>query len=417
MRSYRPFFLLIIVAAAAAAATWSNAMRLPAPVPQPAQAVDYQQQIEKAKTASTAINAFGFKLLSDVTAHQQHRNVFLSPLSVFTAMAMTEGGAGGKTREALRAGLSVPSTVTEDQLHDSASALLKSLQAQKGAELAIANALWSDPKLPLDTGFIERCRKFYEADATTLNFESPGAANTINNWVKEHTRGKIPTIVTPEIVRAAQAILTNAVYFKGRWEYQFPKGQTKDGEFHLANGRQKKVPMMHHYAIEGGYRSGNGFEAAALPYKNTTIELYAILPAPGKSPEEVMGNLSLDKLRYPAEPNELDLKLPRFTMDFGAALKAPLERMGMSVTFQPGADFRPMGSDKFFISDVLHKTRLEVDEEGTVAAAATATVMAATAVRPLPKQKKVLVFDRPFGIVLCDLQTGAVLFAGVVYEP
>jgi serine protease inhibitor len=115
-------------------------------------------------------------------------------------------------------------------------------------------------------------------------------------------------------------------------------------------------------------------------------------------------------------PDELDLKLPKFTLDFGAGLKAPLDRMGMASAFRAGADFTPLGSSKFYIGEVLHKTRLEVDEEGTVAAAATAITMRATAVMR-PKQKKTLVFDRPFGLLLCDTQTGAILFAGVIYDP
>lgn len=144
--------------------------------------------------------------------------------------------------------------------------------------------------------------------------------------------------------------------------------------------------------------------------------MYAILPAAGKSPEEVLRKISVEALRSPARRNELDLKLPRFNLDFSAGLKDPLTQLGMGPAFQPRGDFVPLGSPKFYVGDVLHKTRLEVDEEGTVAAAATGVAILATAVRAQP-EKKVLVFDRPFALLLCDVQTGAILFAGVVYEP
>lgn len=374
-------------------------------------------QNEGTQPASKAINAFGLKLVTGVAAQETHKNVFVSPLSVFAALAMAETGSAGQTQKAIRETLAVPPSISEDALHESVSALLKSLPSQKGVELSIANALWSDAQWPLKTSFVDQCRKFYEADATTLDFNHASTvADTINHWVKEKTKGKIADIVTPATIQASKAILTNAVYFKGGWEYTFDKNQTQPWTFHLVDGKEKKVPLMHRSSIKGAYRSGDGFEAAALPYENSAMRLYAILPAKGKSPEQVLATIQVEKLSTPSEPNELDLRLPRFTLDFSIALKTTLGHMGMSPAFRTEADFRPMGPLNFFITDVLHKTRLEVDEEGTVAAAATA-VIAAGAAMPRPMPKKVLVFDRPFAILLYDGQTGTILFAGVIYEP
>jgi serpin B len=335
------------------------------------------------------------------------------------ALAMTESGAAGRTQAAMRQALAVPADLSEDALHASAASLLQSLRAQKGVDLFIANALWSDPRLPLAPAFVERCRKLYEADATTLNLANPAAADTINGWVKQKTQGMIPAIVSPAALAGSLAVLTNAVYFRGRWEYQFGKNETQEGDFHLANGREdrlKKVHFMHRESIPGAYRSGDGYEGAALPYESSEMRLYAILPAPGKSPEEVLAKMSLDKIDAPSEPVDLELRLPRFTLDYSASLSDSLRRMGMALAFQ-GGDFAPMGSPKFFISDVLHKTRLEVDEEGTRAAAATSVIMAATSAMPRKREKKTLVFDRPFALLLRDIQTGAILFAGVIYDP
>jgi serpin B len=387
--------------------------------------VDQQKpRADMPEMAAATINKFGLDLLAGMD-RGKHENVFISPLSIFFALAMTESGAAGQTAEAMRSALRVPIEVTEEEIHQSGSELMTSLQSQKGVQLSIANALWSDARLPLSPAFVDRCRVLYHADATTLDLAGHGAADTINAWVKQKTHDKIPTIVTPADVRASLAVLTNAVYFKGGWEYTFDKSETKEGDFHLAagdaagnkEGGTRKVHFMHRELIRRGYRSGPGYEAAVLPYASSSIVLYAILPAPGAAPQEVLTSESLYNLRFSREAPDLELKLPKFTLDFGASLSAPLQGMGMAPAFRPGANFTPLGSSKFYIGDVLHKTRLEVDEEGTVAAAATAVTMRATAVRPRPTEKKTLVFDRPFALLLCDTRTGAILFAGVVFDP
>jgi serpin B len=368
--------------------------------------------------AAGAVNGFGLKLFEELSSHAQQKNLFISPLSIYFALAMTESGAGGSTRTVMRDTLAVRAEVSEDALHHSSAALLKSLQSQKGVQLAIANALWSDARLPLAPAFVKRCHDQYQADATSLDFASPTAAGTINAWVKKKTEGKIPEIVTPADLRATEAMLTNAVYFKGGWQYKFDKSETKEGDFHLAGegpeGKSKKVQFMHNATIPHAYQSGAGFEAAVLPYKSSSIQLYAILPAPGKTPEEALSEAA--KQAFSGGSSDLDLKLPRFTLNFDAKLKAALERLGMAPAFQRNADFKPMGSARFYIGDVLHKTRLEVDEEGTVAAATTAVEMRAAMAMRRP-EKKILVFDRPFALLLRDGATNTILFAGVVYDP
>ena len=366
------------------------------------------------------MNTFGLKLLADLAADKPQQNVFVSPLSVFAALAMAETGSAGETSATLRRVLAVPQAENEAEFHNSTSALLKSLEAQKDVTLSIANALWSDSKFPLSPNFIQQCRTLYEADATTLNFTDPTAAKTINAWVSRNTKGKIPTIVDEGALRQAAAVLTNAVYFKGLWAKPFPKSLTQDAPFHLANGQEKKVPMMRDSDIKDAYRSGNGFEAAVLPYKSSHpggsgIVLIAVLPAKGTSPEAALAGIDVKKL-YSSESARLDLRLPKFTTDYSASLRPALEKLGMGTAFSRQADFKPMGSPNFYISDVLHKTKLEVDEEGTVAAAATSTFMVKSI--PLhPEQPKTLVFDRPFGVLLWDTRGGAILFAGVIYDP
>ena len=378
-----------------------------------------QERQADSKIAVAAQNRFGLRLLELEAARNREKNLFLSPLSVFLALAMTEAGAAGKTRAAMRHALSVPEAASDQELETAASALMHDLQAQRDVVLTIANALWADRKMPLDAAFVEKCQKLFNAQSMNVSFsDAAAAAGQINAWVNDKTQGKIPTIVTPDAVRSAGAVLTNAVYFQGRWREKFRKEDTQDGLFHLTAGKQKKVPFMHQSGLRGAYRSGRNYEGAELRYGYSSTAMYVVLPAPGKSPVEVMAGIDVGALIGGYGSTELELKLPRFTIDFSQSLRPSLEKLGMSVAFHyPGAEFQPMGSPLFYISDVLHKTRLEVDEEGTIAAAASAVIMMVGAGRPQKVEKKQLTVDRPFGVLLCDTQSHAILFAGVVWEP
>jgi serpin B len=303
-------------------------------------------------------------------------------------------------------------------MHEAASSLLQSLRSQTAADIAIANAIWSDPTMPLAPAFIEKCKTLYDADAKSLEFSKPDAADVINAWVNEKTKTKIPKIVTPDIVASARALLTNAVYFAAKWRNKFQEENTTDADFHLTNGTTKKIRMMRQPSIRGGYKSGDGYEAVTLAYMESAIAMYAILPSAGVAPEQALSKAQPASLIDQNQPFDVDLRLPRFTVDYETKLADPLSTMGMRIAFRyPGADFAPMGSPLFYIGEVLHKTRLEVDEKGTVAAAATAVVMRAGAAMLRKQEIKVLVFDRPFALMICDSSTGAVLFEGVVYEP
>lgn len=382
---------------------------------------DASELTARAQVASAAQTAFGLRLLGTLAKEGPHHNVFVSPSSVFLALGMLESGAAGGTRSALRGTLSVPQDVSEAALHESASALSSLLQQPGGAELSIANALWADRRVTLAPDFVALCRQIYHAHAETLDFNNPDAADTINAWVKANTGNKIADIVSARAVSGSVAILTNAVYFKGKWQHPFDKKLTQNGAFHRADRTEKQAPMMHQPGLKNVYLSGDGYEAAVLPYGPPQMDegglvLCVLLPQPGNDVADVLAKVDVRRLLDHEEPVELDLRLPRFTLDFSASLKMALAQMGMRVAFDYGAaDFSPLGSREFFVGDVLHKTRLEVDEEGTVAAAATAIL--APMGMPRPLDKKVMTVDRPFALLLCDRQTGAVLFAGLVYDP
>jgi len=372
------------------------------------------EQGETMEIAVAAQRTFGLHLLRELVDRKPAQNVFISPVSVFLALQMTANGAAGTTQTAMRKTLALP--YRDAAALNASSADLVSLL--KTDALKIANALWADQHFTLAPDFVKLCKSAFDAQAATLNFADPKAAAEINDWVKTNTNGKITNIVTPDAVKKAAVLLTNAVFFAATWRTEFDPSATADAAFHKADGSSKTLPMMHQSRLTGAYRSGAGFEGAMLRYKESGIFFYALLPQPGHTPKDVLASLDPDHLTdLPAE-FDLDLKLPRFSLDFEASLVDDLKKMGMDVAFHyPGADFVPMGSKEFYISDVIHKTRLEVDEKGTVAAAATAVTMRAGAVMRQQREKKILVFDRPFAVLIGDSQTGAVLFAGAIEDP
>jgi serpin B len=376
----------------------------------------FDQTVENVQIAVAAERTFGRELVRGIIERKPRQNVFISPLSVFLALHMAENGAGGDTRTAMRKTLALPD-LDAAGLNASTAALLAGLKSRNPDALNIANALWADRRFTLDPEYVKLCTTLFGASAATLDFRDARAAAEINDWVKGETKGKIGNIVTADAVAKAAVILTNAVYFAASWRTEFSPSQTQTAGFHLTGGGEKSVPMMHQPRIAGAYRAGGNFEGALLQYKQSSIFLYALLPREGKTPAEVLGSLDLEHLTGGAADFDLDVKIPRFSLDFSASLAEYLEKMGMGVAFHyPGADFRPMGSGEFVISDVIHKTRLEVDEKGTVAAAATAVTMTAAAMRQ-PHPVKTLVFDRPFVVLIGDSQTGALLFAGAIENP
>jgi serpin B len=376
----------------------------------------FDQNVDTVQIAAAAERSFGRELLLEMVARKPRQNVFISPLSVFLALHMAENGAAGATRTAMRKTLALPDLEPE-ALNASTAALVAGLKSRNPAALNIANALWADRRFTLDPDYVKLCTTLFGASAASLDFRDARAAAEINDWVKSETKGKIANIVTADAVAKAAVILTNAVYFAASWRTEFSPSQTQTAGFHLTGGGEKSVPMMHQARITGAYRTGGNFEGALLQYKQSSIFLYALLPREGKTPGEVLGSMDLEHLTAGPAEFDLDLKIPRFSLDFSASLAEYLEKMGMGLAFRyPGADFKPMGSGEFVISDVIHKTRLEVDEKGTVAAAATAVTMTAAAMMQR-REAKTLVFDRPFAVLIGDSQSGALLFAGAIENP
>lgn len=370
--------------------------------------------VQKVAGANTK---FTFSLLDRLTAAKPGENVFISPYSVSNAMSLVLNGAAGSTYHGIEKGLGLDSTPLAN-VNRGNSLLLPSLEnPDPQVELSVANALWARRGLPLSTSFTERCRTYYGATASTLDFGQPStAASTINGWVGDNTHGKIDSIVSPDDLVRADAVLTNAVYFHGKWTDQFDKANTQTQQFHHEDGTQKSIPLMSEETTVP-YLENSRFQAVSLPYGSKRMSLYVILPKKGVKLGSVIKDLDAKAWSNTVDamqPTEITVQLPRFKVEYAVLLNKPLIDLGMGPAFRDEADFTPMGLRNSAISAVYHKALIEVDEEGTTAAAATAVVVAMAAVAMPPTTVRI---DHPFFCAIRDNATGTILFAGAIYDP
>ncbi|HEY7181390.1 MAG TPA: serpin family protein [Blastocatellia bacterium] len=388
-------------------------------VAQPAEITRPNNSANMNSNLAAASNAFGFDLFQQLLRQAANENVFFSPLSVTVALGMTYNGAAGETKTGMARALKIEGMSLAD-LNRASAELLKALKSSDPKiELAVANSLWTRGGMRFNEDFLERARQFYGAEISPLDFNNPQSAATINRWVSGATKGKIGRIID-QINPQQVMFLINAVYFKGQWQRRFEQTLTKEQPFHLPDGREQPAPMM---AQSGNYLylRGDKFQAVSLPYGNGGVSLYLFLPDQGSSLDEFLKGLSYQKweewiTNFTKTPG--DVKLPRFKLDYEKTLNDPLKDLGMGVAFNPQkADFSGIHAEKdLYISEVKHKAVVEVNEEGTEAAAATSVGVATTSVRE-PRERFTFIADRPFLMAIRDSQTGAILFMGTLMEP
>lgn len=364
-----------------------------------------------------ANNQFGFDLFNQLQSTDKDKNIFFSPLSIATALEMTYNGAAGETKEAMARTLKLEG-MKQIEVNQASANLMKSLKStDPKIELAITNSLWAKQGVKFKEDFLARNRQFFGAEIASLNFADPKAKTTINNWVSKSTKGKIPSIID-QIQRDQVLFLINAIYFKGLWEKKFDKALTKNEPFHLLSGSQKQAPMMSQSGTYNYYR-GDKFQAVSLPYGKGSTSLYLFLPDKGSSLSQLMKEFQKCEQwikSFRSTPG--DVKIPRFKMEYEKSLNETLKALGMDVAFIPNkADFSGMKDGRdLFISEVKHKAIVEVNEEGTEAAAATSVGVSLTSIRPV-EERFTFVADHPFLIAIRDEKTGAILFMGAVVDP
>lgn len=374
-----------------------------------------KQPPEAAVKLAKADNAFGLKLFKKL--HKDGKNTFISPTSIATAMQMAGQAAGGDTRAEMDKAMGLDGI---DAL-ESNKALMAELQSRQGVKLAIANSIWADPsRVSMNPEYVKEVQDYFAAEARVEDFSNPETLDVINGWIAGKTNDLIKDMLD-KIDPSTISYLINAIYFKGDWTDKFKKEDTRDADFHLADGSTKQVKLMSR-KDEIKYAEDDKAQIACLPYgKDGNSAMWIVLPKEGTSLDSLVTGLSEDQLKgwqKRAWEREGTLKLPRFKLRYKETLNDCLQGVGIVKAFDVGqADFKRMGESKLgpiFIGRVLHEAVVIVNEEGTEAAAATIVEMKAGGMPPKPWT---MTCDRPFLFFITDEPTGAILFMGTCYNP
>jgi serine protease inhibitor len=361
---------------------------------------------------------FGLTLFDHLRQASPEQNVLVSPTSVALALALAYNGAEGDTQAAIATALQIQG-LDIDQINQGNQALTQHLtQLDPEVALEIANSLWINQQLPVRDDYIERMQTAYGAEVAVLDFSLPATRDRINSWVKQHTHDRIPTIVD-QLPAEQLLVLVNAVYFKGAWSEAFDPDRTAERPFTLGNGDTIQHPLMAQND-DYLYLETDQFQAISLPYGNESLSFEVILPAADTDLATVADQLSADT--WQGWMNQMrsrpgTIQLPRFQFEYETNLIPTLEAMGMGVAFDPSkADFSGLTPLSAVINQVRHKTFIEVNEEGTEAAASTAIGIMPTSIQ-IPEEPFQMVVDRPFIAAIRDRQTGTLLFVGAIVDP
>lgn len=365
------------------------------------------------KNLAQAHNAFGFNLIRDLN-HDHHDNLFISPTSIALALSMVYNGANGETQQGMAQTMQVQS-LDMSQLNQESLGLIKQLKnPDEGVELAIANSVWARKGVSFKPGFLKIVEDYYLAQSKVLDFTDPKAPEQINSWVSDNTHGKILSIVD-KIPSDMVMYLINATYFKGTWTTSFDKKLTEDKSFTPGSGPPKQLPLMRQ-KNELSYYANDDFQSVSLPYgKNKQLSMYVFLP---KNLQQFTDSLDLSKWNQwmsQYKSTEGTILLPKFKLEYEAGLNDVLTKLGMGVAFSEKADFSAIGSN-LKISQVKHKTYVDVNEEGTEAAAVTSIGVEITSVQP-DKKTFYMEVNKPFFFAIVDNKSGEILFLGVMHNP
>jgi serine protease inhibitor len=372
---------------------------------------------EKAARLVDVNNQFGLDLYREIyVAEKEARNLMVSPLSVALALAMTYNGAETTTREAMEIALRLKG-FTSEEINVAYQSLVKELASlDPKVLLSIANSIYYRKDFQVEKTFVDLNKKFYDAEVSPLDFSSPSAVDVINGWVNTKTKGKI-TEILKEITPNQVMFLLNAIYFKGIWAKEFNKKSTAELPFYPSQGKSVSVPMMMRTDTLD-YAANDLFSAIRLPYGSGNFNMFVFLPK-GDDVSGFIKQLSPENwsawMKLFRETQTVEIRMPRFKFAYEIKLNDVLTNMGMGIAFTSAADFRGINrSGGLNIDYVKHKTFVEVNEEGTEAAAVTIVAIEKNMVGP---EKIMFTVDRPFFFVITEKSTGAILFMGTVKDP
>jgi len=363
-------------------------------------------------------NKFAFELYSQLSK-SENGNVFYSPYSIFSALAMTYEGARGKTAEEMKSVFHFPEL---DILRPNFAVIYNEInKGAKEYELRTGNALWVQHDFPLLNDYTSIVERYYGGKTANLDFvkETEKSRQIINRFIEEQTNKKIKDLIPPGYLNIlTRLVLTNAIYFKGTWQWQFDVSETTIGDFKITPDNIIKVPMMKMRPEKAtfNYAETEDLQILELPYKGNKISMLILLPR--RDLNSIESSLTAEKLNeYKSKMKNTKLtliSLPKFEFDCKYFLEDVLSTLGMSTVFSEEADFSGMtGSRNLFIDQVIHQAYVMVDEKGTEAAGATAVVMKGLSVA----EPIVFRADHPFIFLIQEKATGIILFVGKVVNP
>lgn len=363
-------------------------------------------------------NRFGLKLFKQITATEPaDQNVFISPLSVSMALGMTYNGANGTTRDAMAQTLELQDLTIEEANAAYRSLIKELVNLDPGVRFNLANSIWHRDDWTFEQPFLNTCQEYFDAEVRGLDFNDPGSVDVINGWIEDATNGKIEDVIQA-IDPLSVMFLINAIYFKGTWLYEFNPDDTRDETFYGVDGAELPCRMM---AMEGDlpYRETDLYQAVDLPYGDGPFRMTIFLPKSDHTVDELIAALDAQNwygwLNF--EERGIALFMPKFKIEYKLKMKPILSALGMEVAFDPyQANFTNMHkSGSLYINEVTHQTFVEVNEEGTEAAAVTVVDMwtqSAGGGSALPMQ-----VDRPFFFVIRENKSNTLLFMGKIVDP
>jgi serpin B len=384
---------------------------------------------EDTEAVANANNRFAFDLYSRLAKAQEYTgsNLFFSPFSLSSALAITYEGAKGKTADEIRSVFYFPENDTGRRLGFAGlNAGINS--GDPSYSLHTANALWAERTYPFLTEYVGTAEHYYSAKTTNLDFKGhpEDSRITINTWVEDKTEDRIRDLIPAGVIDPmTRLVITNAIYFKGDWVKQFDKNKTADTEFRTAPGKTVTIPMMQQ-TDEGAvylYAENSDLQMLSMPYEHTTgkeLSMIILLPKADDltTTEAFLNADTLSALQQAATSRRVMVYFPKYTLETKYSLPDTLGAMGMPTAFTGNADFSGMdGTKDLLISDVIHQAFVDINEEGTEAAAATAVVMKLVAAPANPEPVPVFRADHPFIFLIQDDETGSILFMGRVVNP
>lgn len=366
------------------------------------------------------MNRYGFEVLRDLYSDE---NIAVSPASLELALLMTSEGAINETRQEMLDALCM-SGISDKEILESAAQLMWRANIN-GMEAA--NSLWPQKDFGFDQAFLDICADSFMADLFTVDFikDASGATGAINEWVNEKTHGKIPEVLSSPLSTDTRLVLVNTLYYLGNWAVPFSEDNTYDQTFYGTAG-ESQVPFMHD-TRDVEYTEGETYQLISVPFQGDAEEegpfaMAFILPRPDASMEDVINELTEDgfSTKIAAIGNEeVIISIPKFEFEYGTSVAEIMQSRGMNLAFDQNAEFDDMTGNEndLFISDIIHKTYIRVDEEGAEAAAVTVVIMETTAMPNEPIEKTVFCADRPFIFAIYDTTDNTVLFTGITANP